>query len=192
MIRNYLKVAFRNLWKNKVLSFINISGLALGMAGAVLLLLNIRHELSVDQFHEKKNNIYKAYNKGVVDGKLQCWDVTAVPLAPALKQDYPEIKEVTRVSGTGKLLSYGDKKLKADGNYTDPSFLHVFSFPLVKGNVETALKGIHSVVITEKLAKKIFGDEDPMNKIILADNKNNFTVTGVLKDLPPNTQFSFE
>jgi len=192
MIRNYLKVAFRNLWKNKVLSFINISGLALGMAGAVLLLLNIQYDLSVDQFHEKKNLIYKAYNKGVVDGRLQCWDVTAAPLAPALKQDYPEIKQVARISGTEKLLSYGEKKLKAEGNYTDPSFLDMFSFPLVRGNVQTALKDIHSIVITEKLSKKIFGDEDPMNKVIVADNKNRFMVTGVVKDLPANTQFKFE
>ncbi len=192
MFRNYFKVALRNLIQNKVLSLINISGLALGMAGAVLLLLNIQYEFSVDQFHKKKDNIYKAYNKQMINGKLECGGATSPLLAQALKQDYPEIKNITRVASTEKMLRYGDKKIIVSGNFTDPSFLNMFSFPLVKGNAQTALKNISSIVITEQLARKIFGDEDPMNKIILADNTDNFTVAGVLKDLPYNTEFQFE
>ena len=192
MFINYLKIAWRNLWQNKVLSFINIAGLALGMASAALLIMNIQHELSFDQFHTRKNHIYKAYNKGVVNGNLECWNVTAPPLAPALKQEYGEIKNSVRVSGTEKLLAYGDKKLKAGGNFTDAAFLSMFSFPLVKGTAGNALADIHSIVITEALAKKLFGTEDPINKIIRADNADNFTVTGVLKDLPYNTEFRFE
>lgn len=192
MWKNYFKIALRNLWKNKVLSFINIAGLALGMAGAALLILNIQYEVSVDQFHEKKDHIYKAYNKGEVNGKLECWNATPPPLAPALEKNYPEVKEVTRVSGTEKLLSYGDKKIKVQGNYTDPSFLQMFSFPLVKGAPQSALNDTYSLIITEGLAKKIFGTEEPVGKIIRADNADNFTVTGVLKDLPYNTEFKFE
>lgn len=192
MFKNYFKIAWRNLFKSKVLSFINIAGLALGMAGAVLLIMNIQYELSVDQFHTKKDRIFKAYNKTIINGKLEAWNATSASLAPALKKDYPEIKDVTRVAGTEKIFSYRDKKLKIPGNYADPSFLNMFSFPLFKGNEQTALNDIHSIVITEQLASKIFGDEDPMNKIILVDNADNFTVTGVLKDLPYNTKFRFE
>ncbi len=192
MFKNYFKIAWRNLFKNKVLSFINITGLALGMAGAVLLVMNIQYELGVDQFHAKKDHIYKAYNKNIINGKLEAWNVTSAFLAPALKKDYPEIKEVTRVLGTEKLFSYKDKKIKIQGNYADPYFLDMFSFPLLKGNAQTALNDPYSIVITEQLAKKIFGDEDPMNKIIRADNTDNFTITGVLKDLPFDTDFKFE
>jgi len=192
MFQTYLKIAFRNLWKNKILSLINIIGLALGMAGAALLILNIQYEFSVDQFHKKKENIYKVYNKGEVNGKLESWNATPPPLAPALKKDYPEIKDVTRVSGAEKLLSYGDKKLKIQGNYADPSFLNMFSFPLIEGNAQTALNDAQSIVITDQLAKKLFGNEEPINKIIRADNAENFIVRGVLKDLPHNTKFKFE
>jgi len=192
MIKNYFKIAFRNLIKNRMLSVINIGGLALGMAGAILLFLNIQYELNVEQFHEKKDNIYKAYNKAVVNGKVECWSVTPPPLGPALRKDYPEIKDVVRVAPTEKLFSYGDTKLEANGNFADASFLKMFSFPLIKGDARSLLTDIHSIVITEQLAKKIFGNADSMNKIILADNADNFTVTGVLKDLPYNTKFRFE
>jgi len=192
MFKTYLKIALRNLWKNKVLSFINIIGLALGMAGATLLILNIQYEFNVDQFHKKKENIYKAYNRGEVNGKVEAWNVTPPPLAPALKKDYPEIKEVTRVSGAEKLLRYGDKKIKVQGNFTDPSFLNMFSFPLVAGNTSNALDDAYSIVITDQLANKLFGNDEAMNKIIRADNADNFIVKGVLKDLPYNTKFKFE
>lgn len=175
-----------------MLSVINIGGLALGMAGAILLFLNIQYELNVEQFHEKKDNIYKAYNKAVVNGKVECWSATPPPLGVALRKDYLEIKDVVRVAPTEKLFSYSDTKLKANGNFADVSFLQMFSFPLLEGNVKSALTDIHSIVITDQLAKKIFGNEDPMNKIILADNEDNFTVTGVLKDLPDDTKFRFE
>ena len=192
MFKNYFKTAIRNIVKNKVVSFINITGLSLGMAGAVLLMLNIQYDLSFDQFHEHRNTIFKAYNKDVVNGKLECWSITPPPLAPALKQEYPEIRNFARIAGTQKLLSYKSDKLKGNGSYADPSFLKMFSFPLVKGNLQTALADPHSIVITEDFAKKMFGDEDPVNKIIRADNADNFTVTGVLKNPPYNTAFRFE
>ena len=192
MIKNYIKIGLRNLWKNKVISFINILGLTLGITGAGLLLLNVHYDLSVDQFHKNKNNIYKVYNREIVNSNLECWSATAPPLAPALKTDYPEVKNVTRISSTEKLWSYGDKKLKVKGNFTDPAFLSMFSFPLLRGNAQTSLKDVYSIIITEEFATKIFGNEDPMGKVIRADNADNFTVTGVLKNLPNNTDFRFE
>jgi putative ABC transport system permease protein len=192
MLKNYLAVAWRNITKNKVYSLINMLGLALGMAGAILLLLNIQYGLSVDQFHEKKANIYEAYNKGIVSGQLLCWNTTAPPLAPALEKSFPEIQQVARVRGINQLLRYADKKIQATGNITDPAFLTMFTFPLLQGNAATALNDVNSIVLTQKLAGKIFGSESPIGKTITTPAGDNFTVTGVLKDIPDNTQFKFE
>jgi putative ABC transport system permease protein len=192
MFRNYCLIAVRNLFKNKVHSFITITGLSLGMAGAALLLLNIQYELSIDQFHTKKDRIYKVFNQSTVDGRNVHFDMCPVPMGPVLQKEFPEIKNVTRVAGTSKLLSYADKRLQAGGTLTDPAFLTLFSFPLVKGNAQTALRDAHGIVITEQLARKLFGTADPMNKVIRADNADNFVVTGVLKNLPNNTKFEFE
>jgi len=192
MLRNYFKTAWRILFRNKGLSIINLTGLSLGMAGAVLLLMNIQFELSVDQFHKNKNELYSTYTKIEVNNKTEAWFVSSASLAPALKKDYPQVKAITRIAGTEKVFDYHDKKLKAQGDYADPSFLGMFNFPLLKGNLQTALQDAHSIVITEDLAKKIFGDADPLNKVITADNADLFNVTGILKNLPSNTDFHFD
>src|ERR1700722_17437871 len=127
MLKNYLTIAWRNITRNKAHSFINMLGLALGMAGAILLLLNIRFGLSMDEFHAKKANLYEAYNKGMVNGQLTCWNTTAPPLAPALEALFPEIKNIARGMPSGRLFRYADKKIQATGNLTDPAFLSMFS-----------------------------------------------------------------
>jgi ABC-type antimicrobial peptide transport system permease subunit len=192
MIKNYFKTAIRNLFKNGLFSFISISGLALGMAGAGLLLLNIRYEFSVDQFHEKKDRVFKVYTKTMTDGGLRVNDISSAPMGPALQKEYPQIQQVARVASTGKMFDYKDKKIQVDGCYTDAAFLDMFSFPLITGNKHTALIDLHSIVITEALAKKIFGSEDPVNKIVQLDNTQSFTVTGILKEIPSNSSFHFE
>lgn len=174
MIKNYFKTAIRNLFKNGLFSFISISGLALGMAGAGLLLLNIRYGLSVDQFHEKKDRVFKVYSKTMTEGGLRVGDIGSAPMGPALQKEYPQIQQVARVASTGKMFDYKDKKIQVDGYYTDAAFLDMFSFPLITGNKRTALKDLNSIVITETLAKKIFGSEDPVNKIVLLDNAQSF------------------
>jgi len=191
MLKNYWKIAIRNLVKNKLHATINITGLALGMAAATLLALNILHGLSVDQFHEKKTQLYKAFHKQIQNGEMSVDNSTATPLAPALKH-YPEIKNVARMQFNTQLLRYQDKKIPAYGNVTDPAFLSMFSFPLVAGDASTALKDPNDIVITQKLATKLFGTQDAMGKIITTPEGQTFTVTGVLKDLPTNTQFYFE
>jgi len=191
MFSNYFKIALRNLVRNKLHSSINITGLALGMAAATLLLLNIHYGLSIDQFHEKKAHLYQAYTKGIINGELTCGDGTAGPLAPALKA-YPEISTVARMQYNNQLLRYADKKITAGGDVTDAAVLTMFSFPLEQGDVQTALKDPDDIVVTRQLARKLFGNDDPMGKIITTPTGNNFTVTGVLKDLPVNTQFTFE
>lgn len=191
MFRNYLKIAWRNLKKNKAFSFINISGLSIGIASAILILLWVQNEISYDQFHENKDRIFEAWNRGEFDGKLNCWSSTPKILGPTLKKDYPEIDEVTRTAGGWFVTIAGEKKFSSEYLFVDPGFLKMFGFPFKTGNPQTALSNVYSIVVTEKMAKKMFGNEDAMNKQIRIDS-NNFTVTGILKDLPTNTSFSFE
>lgn len=192
MFRNYLKIAIRNLLKNKGFSFINIIGLSVGMASAILIFLWIYHEMSYDQFHEKKDRIYEAWNKDTFSGKLQCWNTTPKIFARTVERDFPEVEMATRVNWPSNyLFSVGEKKLTVQGNIVDSNFLSVFSFPLLKGNPNTVLKDMYSIVLTEKTAKSFFGDEDPMGKQVRINDKDNFTVTGILKDLPNNTRFKF-
>jgi ABC-type antimicrobial peptide transport system permease subunit len=193
MINNFFKIAWRNLLRNKGFSFINISGLAIGMAAAVLITLWIQHELSYDQFHDKKDRIYEAWNKAEFSGKLQCWNTTPKVLARTVERDMPQVERAVRVNWNRSLLfSVGDKRLTVSGNMVDTGFLQVFSFPLVKGDAASALKGGSNILLTETAAKKIFGSEEPMGKVIKVDNEENFTVTGIVKDLPNNTRFKFE
>lgn len=192
MFKNYLITALRSLFKSKLTSFINITGLTLGMAGAIVLLLNIQYEYSVDQFHTNKNNLYFTYSKLTSNGQVECWAASPATLAPAMQKEFPEVKATTRMAAAEKMVSAGEKKMMSDASYVDPSFLHMFSFPLLHGNINTALDDDNSMVITEQFATRLFGSEDPMNKVIQLDNKDNFIIKGVLKDLPGTSSFQFD
>jgi putative ABC transport system permease protein len=191
MLRNYFIIAIRNLWRTKGFSFINITGLAVGMASAILIFLWIYNELSYDQFHKNKDYLYQAWNRGVFDSELRCWNSTPKILGPTLKEEYPEIAEIARGLSRWFVTVAGENKISTKAFVTDPSFLSMFTFPLVKGNPKTALNDVHSIVLTEKMAVKMFGEDEPMNKEIRIDN-DLFRVTGILKDLPINTEFDFE
>ncbi|HXB96303.1 MAG TPA: ABC transporter permease, partial [Puia sp.] len=193
MLKNYLKVAFRNLWKNKGFSGINIAGLAIGMASAILILLWMQNEISYDDFHEKRDRIYEVWNRATFSGALHCWNTTPKVLAAAMQRDLPEVEHSVRVDwANDRLFSVGDKRLLIRGSAVDSIFLQVFSFPLLQGDPKTVLNDPHSIVVTQSLAKSLFGNEDPMGKVIRIDNKDNYQVTGVLKDLPNNTRFDFK
>lgn len=193
MFKSFFKIAWRNLLRSKGFSAINIAGLVVGMASAILILLWIQNEVGYEQFHEKKDRIYEAWNRAEFSGELHSWSTTPKVLARTLERDLPEVECAVRVNWTSSFLFVvGDKKLKLRGNMVDSNFLQVFSFPLLQGNPSLVLKDMRSIVLTETLAKKLFGKEDPMGKIIRIDNKENFTVTGIIKDLPNNTRFNFE
>lgn len=193
MIKNFVKTAIRNLLRNKAFSLINISGLAVGMASAVLIILWIVNEVSYDRFHEKKDRIYEAWNRQEMNGETESWNATPKVLAKALQADFPEVEQTVRSNYIGSvLLSAGDKYLKATGDFTDSNFFQVFSLPLVSGNVQTALNEMHNIVVTESLAKKLFGKEEAIGKVVRLNNEDHFTVSGVAKDLPNNTRFDFE
>jgi putative ABC transport system permease protein len=194
MLKNYLKMTLRNLRKHKGYSFINITGLAVGMASTILILLWVQDELSFDRFHRNANRIYRVtdYEK-YSNGEEVTFSMNPPALASALKDEYPEIVEAARIRRlSNAVIQYGDKRFSEDGIlFADPSFLKIFSFPLVNGNEENALINPQSVVITEKMALKYFGDEHPVGKIIRVDNRLNFLITGVMKDLPTNSHLEF-
>jgi len=193
MIKNFFKVAYRNLLRSKGFSAINIIGLAIGMASAILIMLWIQNEVSYDQFHKNKDRIYEAWNRASFDGKKMCWNTTPKILARTMEHDLPEVERAVRVNWESNfLLTVGEKKISRQGNIVDTGFFQLFSFPLLKGNAATALNDMHSIVLTEKLAKSLFGNEDAMGKIVKVDNTDNFTVTGIAKDFPNNTRFKSE
>ncbi|MEM1258752.1 MAG: ABC transporter permease [Bacteroidota bacterium] len=193
MIKNYVKVAWRNLVRNKSFSLLNIFGLSIGLAVTALILLWVNYEMGFNQFHGKKDRIYEVYNKYPVDGEIWTWTSTPKVMASAIKKDYPEVEEVTRYFYNYTFLfSQGDKNLKSTGTIVDPSFLKMFSFPLVEGHIETVLDDVNALVVTETFAKKMFGDAPAVGQVVKMDNSDTFKVTGVLKDLPSNTEFNFE
>lgn len=194
MLKNYFKTAWRSLVRGKSFSIINILGLSVGMAGAILIMLWLQNEISFDKFHKNKDRLYEVYGLTTMEGKLSTINQTGQPLAPALKQDLPEVEAATRFAGVNSFLfTAGDKRLTGiEGGFADPSFLEMFSFPLAEGIQSRNPKNPYSIVITEKLAKKLFGNKDPLNEVIKIDSADNFIVTGILKDLPSNTRFTFE
>jgi putative ABC transport system permease protein len=192
MLQNFIKIAVRNIFRNKVFSIVNILGLGVGMASSMLILLWIVQEVSYDQFHTKKERIYKAWNRSKVDGKILSWDNTPKVLATVLQKDIPQIEQVSRASRLNNLITNGDKRLTANGIIVDSSFLDIFDFPLVEGNIKTALLGVRSIVLTKTLARQLFGKETAMGKTILLNNEDNFLVTGVTDDLPHNSSIEFQ
>jgi len=193
MLQNFLKVAWRNLFRGKGFSFINISGLAVGMASALLILVWVQNELSYDRFYTHSDRLYQLWRNGKDNTGLLSFNTIPQIIAPTMKQDYPEVERASRVFwGETLLLSRGDKKLNIVGTMADPDFLTMFDFPLLRGDRATALIQPTQMVITERTAKTFFGNEDPIGKTIRVDNKYDYAVSAVLKDLPNNTRFDFE
>jgi putative ABC transport system permease protein len=194
MFKNYLKIALRIIKRYKVYSLINITGLAVGLACCILILLWIRNELSYDRFHEKGRRIFKVtIESHRSDGRIEPFSHTQFPLAPALKERYPEIVNAIRIFEAKVLVSYGSQAFNEDRFcFTDPSFFEIFTFPLINGNSETALTSPNSIVITENMAEKYFRNENPIGKTMSVNVKRDFIVTGVMKNSPPNSHIQFD
>ena len=189
MFANYLRSAWRNLRKYKVFSFINIAGLAVGMACCILIYLWVKDELSYDKFHPNHKRLYQ-----IVMRREGTWvGMSGWALAPILKREFPEIKNATRVAVRDILVSFEDKSLTKRVAFVDPEFLEMFGFPLRNGDPRSALSANESAVITEKAARAIFGNAEPMGKT-LSVNVNQFQmpVTGIAKDPPANSILSFD
>jgi putative ABC transport system permease protein len=196
MIRNYFKIAFRNLLRHKSVSFINIFGLAVGMTCCLLITLYVKDEISYDRYHKNADQVYRVVKDFINDDGTKLPDATTPPaLAMAMQKEIPEVESVTRVfPGWGRkyLFQYAGKKFLEERLYrVDSSFFDVFTFPFVKGNAKSSFKEINSVLLTETSARKYFGNDDPMGKVIRTD-LGDLMVTGVLKDVPANSHFHFD
>lgn len=192
MLRNYLKIAWRNLLKNKTYSVINILGLAAGMAVALLIGLWVYNEYSYDRFLPGYQQLYRVQRNFDSNGDTLTFRTTSQKLADALRNDIPEIEHVAIsdwMSSRG--LMVGDKKLFIRGAQAGGDFLKMFRYPLVKGNPTTVFSDPYSIVLTESTAKALFGSEDPINKMVRYNNQHDLKVTGLLKDVPANSTLQF-
>jgi len=196
MFKNYLIIALRNLKKHRGFSFINIAGLAIGIACCLLILLLIREEISFDRFHENKDQVYRVINQhpGQFYMGTDYLAVTPAPLAPAMMAEFPEVIKATRIDSSNEvIISYQNKRFYEDGFYwTDSHFFDVFSFPLLRGDQSKALSEPYSVIISERMAQKYFGNEEPVGKTIALNNRHDFIVTGIMKDVPHNSHLQFD
>ncbi len=195
MLSNYLKIAYRNLLRSKAFSAINIVGLSLGLATCMIIGLFVLDELSFDRFHEKADRIVRVTFRASMGGnKIEEANVMP-PTAKTMQRDYPEVLEATRLRTAGAFIIEKEADIfKEEGVvFADSNFFQVFSFPLVAGNPKTALLKPNTLVISEKMAQKYFGNQDPIGKIISAKNYQEvMEVTGVMADMPANSHFDFD
>ncbi|MEP7143884.1 MAG: ABC transporter permease [Ferruginibacter sp.] len=196
MIRNYFKIAFRNLWKNKAFSAINIFGLAIGIATCLVIMLFVQNELSYDRYNEKADRIVRVIFRGTVQGGKMNESNVMPPTAQTLKADYPEVQEATRIRTFGRpRLVYGDKTFNEDEfAFVDSNFFQVFTLPFLHGDPKTALIEPNTIVITRALSIKYFGSQDPMGKVLRFKDGRNAPckVTGVIDKVPVNSHFHFD
>ena len=190
MLNTYFKLAYRNITKDKAYSIINISGLAIGLAASILILLWVQNELSYDKFHKNAGQLYRiTFNMGDLKAS-----VNPAGMPAGLKAEMPVIKNAIRLSTIKTVLfEAGNKKFEEKRVfYADPSFMDVFSFPLLQGNRATALNNVDGVLITHAMATKYFGNQSPIGKFLRKDNNENVVVTGVLANVPPNSHLQFD
>jgi putative ABC transport system permease protein len=190
MLRSYLKIAFRNLWKHKSFSVINVMGLSVGMSACFLIALYVHFELTYDAFHKKADRIYRLATDIKTTSETLHYGISSWAFAPTLKKEFPEVENFVRVSVKERLVRKGDLKFQENKTvFADSSLFSVFDFKLLKGDPKTALKEPMSVVVPEKTARKYFGNADPMGQtLLLGDEGVPAKVTGVMKDIPENSQ----
>lgn len=191
MFKNYLKTAIRNLGRHKGYSFINIVGLASGMACCILILLWVQDELSYDRYHKNADRLYRVVVKGRMSNREINFSTSPAPLAKALMDEFPEVLQATRFLRSRNVLVGHQEKQFNEGFmiYTDPNFFDMFSIPLIKGDPQKVLSAPNSLVITQEAALKYFGNQDPVGKTLTFNGQTDFRVTGLAANMPSNTHF---
>jgi len=194
MFRNYLKTGIRNIRKYSAFSLINLTGIAIGMACCILILLWVQDELSYDRFHKNAARIYRVITHIPMSGEIRTFAISPPTLAPFLNEEYPEVEHAVRFQeGNGRLIQAGEKKFTDDRlSFADPEFFKVFTFPFVSGDPETAMADPYSVMMTETAAEKYFGNKNPVGRTLTVDNHVELSVTGIVKDVPHNSFIQFE
>ena len=194
MIKNYFKIAIRNILRNKFFSAINVLGLSIGLCCCLMLFLFVKHELSYDNFIENSDSIYRLWLHNEMNENVMDFPITSLPYGPTLVKDFPEVENMARISNMqGGSFSNKEKEIQGvDFLYADTSFLEIFNVKNISGNIETALEVSNSLVLTETLAKKLFEKEDPIGKTVRLNNSQNLMVTAVIESFPDNSHLSFE
>jgi putative ABC transport system permease protein len=193
MFRLNLKIALRSLWKNKGFTLINVGGLAIGLASCMILLLYVAYEWGYDKQFSNYENTYVVYNNQSANGKVYSFDATPGKLAEEVKTKIPGVKRVSRMFySEERLISLNQNGFKRLCTFADPAFLQIFNYKVLRGNPATFLRSPQSVILTETLAKSLFGNEDPINKSLKLENKEELIVEGVIADLPKNSSNQFE
>jgi len=195
MFRNYFKIAIRNIQKHKIYSFINISGLAVGMACALLVLVWVQNEFSFDKFHKNKDRLFRvafSTDKRILFANSFHGELLPGLAADYLKENYPEIEAATIVGQTGNKLTVGENSFNSSGKFVHPSFLNMFTFPFVKGDPNTAFSSPVSIVITQELADKLFGNNEALGGTIKINDRLDIKVTGVVEKIPLNSHIQFD
>lgn len=194
MIQNYLKFALRNLLRHKGFTAINLTGLVIGLSACLLLVLYVSHELGFDRFHAKKDRIYRINYDVLMGGTTAISPSVPVFVGPVLKEKFSEIEDATRFSSEWRprTIRYGDIMFDEPGFcYADPNFFNILDFKAVRGDLKTALSRPNTLVITETMARKYFGDQDPIGRVLNFNNKKDFEVVAVMEDVPADSHFSF-
>lgn len=191
MFKNYFKIAVRNLLKYKMFSFINISGLAVGMACCIVIFLFVQYELSYDKYHKNAKEIYRITNEQIGATTVNTTYFSSGWMAPNLINDFPGILDAVRIYYYRGTINHDNKRFSELFSFVDNSFLDIFTFPLVKGDKKTALLEPNTAVISEEYAQKYFGGDDPIGKVLTLDNKLDFTITGILKNIPYNSHLRY-
>lgn len=190
MIGNYIKTTVRGLMKNRAYSFLNIAGLAIGVACASMIFLWVQDELTFNHNFVKRDNLYTVFENQTYDGKTSTFRATPGPMAAALRTEIPGIKNAARTAGSDNVVfALGDKAINEDGSYADPEIFSMLKLPFVQGDEANVFRELHSVVISATMAKKFFGDANPIGKTLKMNNEHDFTITGVFTDLPKNSTF---
>ena len=193
MLKNYALITLRNLFRNKVYSFINIAGLSIGLACSLLIFLWVQDETSFDTFHPKADRLYQVWINAKFDGEINSWNSVPLPTAEAMKTADSHIQNATVTNWGGEyLLTVGERPITQRGYYAGSEFLEMFEFPLLQGEATTVLDEPHSIVITQSTAKALFGGEDPMGQVVRLSDEHDLKVTGVLEDVPANSSFEFD
>ena len=193
MLTNFFTIAFRNIFKHKIFSFINIFGLAIGMAASLLIFQYVRFELSYDKFEANSPNIYRIQLDRYNEGKLATqWAAGTAGIGPVVKDGLPEVTNLTRLYSTQGIMSYQDKEFREEKMFwANEGFLPMFGYPALKGSATDALKNVGQAVLTTSAARKYFGDEDPIGKTLQWNKREPFTITAVIPDPPANTHLKF-
>jgi putative ABC transport system permease protein len=193
MIKNYMLITVRNLFKNGFYSFINIAGLAIGITCSILILLWVADETSFDKFHPKADRLYQVWVNATFNGKINSWTSVPLPTYEAMKTADTNIERAVVTDwGGDHLVAVGETRFMKKGYWASEEFLEMFEFPLLSGDAAQVMADPRSIVISESMAKALFANEDPINKIIKVDNEHELKVTGILKDIPTNSSFEFD